>query len=182
MERIAREIGFAEISTSSRLSPLIKIVSRGDTTVVDGYLNPVLRAYVERLQQSLGAGQLKLMTSAGGLVDAGRFVGKDSILSGPAGGVIGFSRVAHAGRLSASRSASTWGGRAPTSRGSTARYEREFETQKGGRPHRRPDAGGRNGRRRRRKHLRLRRREARRRARPAPGPIRDRPATAAAGR
>ena len=55
---------------------------------------PILRAYVERLQQSLGAGQLKLMTSAGGLVDAARFVGKDSILSGPAGGVIGFSRVA----------------------------------------------------------------------------------------
>ena len=71
VERIARETGFAEISTSSRLSPLIKIVSRGDTTVVDGYLNPVLRAYVERLQQSLGPGQLKLMTSAGGLVDAG---------------------------------------------------------------------------------------------------------------
>ena len=70
VERIARETGFAEISTSSRLSPLIKIVSRGDTTVVDGYLNPILRAYVERLQQSLGPGQLKLMTSAGGLVDA----------------------------------------------------------------------------------------------------------------
>ena len=106
VERIAREVGLWEISTSSRLSPLIKIVSRGDTTTVDAYLNPILRQYVERLRDSLEPGRressaddverstLRLMTSAGGLVEADRFVGKDSILSGPAGGVIGFSRVA----------------------------------------------------------------------------------------
>ena len=94
VERIAREIGFSEISTSSRLSPLIRIVSRGDTTVADAYLNPILRDYVDRLRRSLGVSALRMMTSAGGLVDADQFVGKDSILSGPAGGVIGFSWVA----------------------------------------------------------------------------------------
>jgi 5-oxoprolinase (ATP-hydrolysing) len=90
----AREAGFTEISVSHRVAPLIKIVSRGDTTVVDGYLNPVLRSYVQRLRQSIGSGDLRIMTSSGGLVSAERFVGKDSILSGPAGGVVGFSRVA----------------------------------------------------------------------------------------
>ncbi|MCA9070570.1 MAG: hydantoinase, partial [Planctomycetaceae bacterium] len=95
VERIARTVGFEEISRSSRLSPLIKIVSRGDTTTMDAYLNPILRKYVAGIRQSLNqASQLKMMTSAGGLVDADAFVGKDSILSGPAGGVIGYSRVA----------------------------------------------------------------------------------------
>jgi 5-oxoprolinase (ATP-hydrolysing) len=89
--RIARETGFEEISLSSQVAPLVKIVARGDTTVIDAYLNPVLRAYVERLRRSLGASRLQILTSAGGLVDADRFVGKDSILSGPAGGVVGFS-------------------------------------------------------------------------------------------
>jgi 5-oxoprolinase (ATP-hydrolysing) len=109
VERIARDVGFVEVSTSSKLSPLIKIVSRGDTTVVDAYLNPVLRAYVDRLSRGLGTGRLKLMTSAGGLVDAARFVGKDSILSGPLSGP-GLS----------GRSALTWGAPAPTSPGSPA--------------------------------------------------------------
>ena len=93
VERLAREAGFEEISRSSRLSPLIKIVSRGDTTVMDAYLNPILRNYVRRHSQTCRR-HLKLMTSAGDLVEAERFVGKDSILSGPAGGVIGFSQVA----------------------------------------------------------------------------------------
>src|SRR5262249_7723283 len=75
VEQCARDAGFEEISTSSRLSPLIKIVSRGDTTVMDAYLNPILREYVSQLRRPLeqsGAtgGSLKLMTSAGGLVDA----------------------------------------------------------------------------------------------------------------
>ncbi|MBN2686041.1 MAG: hydantoinase/oxoprolinase family protein, partial [Pontiellaceae bacterium] len=94
VERAARAAGFEEISTSSRLSPLIKVVSRGDTTVMDAYLNPILRDYVRNLRRALPESRLKMMTSAGGLVDADYFVGKDSILSGPAGGVIGFSRVA----------------------------------------------------------------------------------------
>ncbi|HUE13907.1 MAG TPA: hydantoinase B/oxoprolinase family protein [Planctomycetaceae bacterium] len=131
VETIAREIGFTEVSTSSRLSPLIKIVSRGDTTVVDGYLNPVLRAYVERLHHSLGTGQLKLMTSAGGLVDAERFVGKDSILSGPAGGVIGFSRVALRAGFGKSIGFDMGGTSTDVSR-FDGTLEREFETQKAG--------------------------------------------------
>lgn len=128
---IARGIGFADVSVSSEVAPRIKYVPRGDTTVVDAYLNPVLRGYVGRLRAALegggrdrggleagggsegaarhpltpgtspqgegresGASVLKVMSSAGGLLDAERFTGKDSILSGPAGGVVGFSQVA----------------------------------------------------------------------------------------
>ena len=148
VEQIAREVGFEEISTSSRLSPLIKIVSRGDTTVVDAYLNPVLRAYVGRLRRALGGDEcetasplhstldsrlstLKIMTSAGGLVDADRFVGKDSILSGPAGGVVGFSRVAEAAGFAKSIGFDMGGTSTDVSR-FDGKYELEFETQKAG--------------------------------------------------
>jgi 5-oxoprolinase (ATP-hydrolysing) len=133
VERIAREVGFDEISTSSRLSPLIKVVSRGDTTVVDAYLNPVLRDYVERLRASLGKPQsaLKIMTSAGGLVDADRFVGKDSMLSGPAGGVVGFSRVAQRAGFAKSIGFDMGGTSTDVSR-FDGKYELEFETQKAG--------------------------------------------------
>ncbi|MCG8585129.1 MAG: hydantoinase B/oxoprolinase family protein, partial [Pirellulales bacterium] len=96
VRRIAEDIGFDEVSISSDVAQLLKIVARGDTTVVDAYLNPVLRDYVAALRESLGESPLRLMTSAGGLVDAGRFTGKDSILSGPAGGVVGLARVAEA--------------------------------------------------------------------------------------
>ena len=99
VQQIARELGFDDISTSSDVAPLIKIVSRGDTTVVDAYLNPVLRDYVNGLRGTLnqsGRSELRILTSAGGLVDADQFVGKDSILSGPAGGVEGFSHAARA--------------------------------------------------------------------------------------
>ncbi|MEK6262987.1 MAG: hydantoinase/oxoprolinase family protein, partial [Planctomycetota bacterium] len=180
VERIAREVGFTEISTSSRLSPLIKIVSRGDTTVMDAYVNPILRDYVGKLRESL-AGQgaraegqgtegtkvtfenetstaetelassplvpsvlsvpcpstlnhqpsLKLMTSAGGLVDADRFTGKDSVLSGPAGGVIGFSRVAQRAGFAKSIGFDMGGTSTDVSR-FDGRYEREFETTKAG--------------------------------------------------
>ncbi len=219
VERIAREVGFTEISTSSRLSPLIKIVSRGDTTVMDAYVNPILRDYVGKLRESLGgtarraataapsppssgeragvrgpngdeplhsehasssglqpstihhqphpespprpnplppkAGgegtgedttscptapqpstlnlqpSLKLMTSAGGLVDADRFTGKDSVLSGPAGGVIGFSRVAQRAGFAKSIGFDMGGTSTDVSR-FDGRYEREFETVKAG--------------------------------------------------
>ncbi len=94
IEAIAREIGFAQISLSSRLSPLQKIVARGDTTVVDAYLTPIVRAYVAEIRAKLPNATLKLMTSAGGLIDAAQFVGKDSVLSGPAGGVVGQAFVA----------------------------------------------------------------------------------------
>lgn len=131
VERIAREVGFDEISVSSRVAPLIKIVSRGDTTVVDAYLNPILRAYVEQLRKSLGAGELRIMTSAGGLVSAERFVGKDSILSGPAGGVVGFSQVAQAAGFQRAIGFDMGGTSTDVSR-FDGRYELEFETEKAG--------------------------------------------------
>ena len=132
VERLAREAGFEEISRSSRLSPLIKIVSRGDTTVMDAYLNPILRRYVAGIRESLhNNSHLKMMTSAGGLVDADFFVGKDSILSGPAGGVIGFSRVAERAGFAKSIGFDMGGTSTDVSRYDGV-YEREFETQKAG--------------------------------------------------
>ncbi len=86
---IAGEIGFKQISISHRVSPLIKLVGRGDTTVVDAYLTPILRRYVDRLASQLPNTQLMFMKSDGGLVTADNFQGKDSILSGPAGGIVG---------------------------------------------------------------------------------------------
>ncbi len=129
--RIAREVGFAEISLSHRVAPLIKIVSRGDTTVVDGYLNPILRAYVADLRRALGSSELRIMTSAGGLVAAEKFVGKDSILSGPAGGVVGFSRVAEAAGFQQAIGFDMGGTSTDVSR-YDGRYELEYETEKAG--------------------------------------------------
>ncbi|HEY2252966.1 MAG TPA: hydantoinase/oxoprolinase family protein, partial [Planctomycetaceae bacterium] len=131
VEQWAREAGFTEISVSSRLASLIKIVSRGDTTVVDAYLNPVLRSYVQTLRRPLAGSQLRLMTSAGGLVDADHFVGKDSILSGPAGGVIGFSRVAERAGFARSIGFDMGGTSTDVSR-FDGRFELEFETKKAG--------------------------------------------------
>ncbi|MBB3974549.1 hydantoinase B/oxoprolinase family protein [Hansschlegelia beijingensis] len=104
---LAREAGFAQVSVSHEVSPLPKIVGRGDTTVVDAYLTPVLARYVAQVRDELNlteadAGRLMFMTSAGGLTSASLFQGKDAILSGPAGGVVamaatggaaGFGRV-----------------------------------------------------------------------------------------
>ena len=87
--QIAQEIGFTQISISHQVSPLIKLVSRGDTTVVDAYLTPILRRYIDRLASQLPDVPLMFMKSDGGLVSAERFQGKDSILSGPAGGIVG---------------------------------------------------------------------------------------------
>ncbi|VAW11807.1 5-oxoprolinase, HyuA-like domain / 5-oxoprolinase, HyuB-like domain, partial [hydrothermal vent metagenome] len=91
--KIAAEIGFTQISVSHEVSPLMKLVGRGDTTVVDAYLTPILRRYVDKVagELSIGAGpaKLKFMQSSGGLADATKFAGKDAILSGPAGGVVG---------------------------------------------------------------------------------------------
>lgn len=91
---IARSIGFTQVSTSHETSPLMKLVSRGDTTVVDAYLSPILRRYVDRVAGELGSVRLLFMQSSGGLTDARLFQGKDSILSGPAGGVVGMVRTA----------------------------------------------------------------------------------------
>ncbi|MDD9909154.1 MAG: hydantoinase B/oxoprolinase family protein [Ahrensia sp.] len=87
---LAREMGFAQVSVSHEVSPLAKLVGRGDTTVVDAYLSPILRRYVDQVAQELGTDtRLMFMQSSGGLTDAGLFQGKDAILSGPAGGVVG---------------------------------------------------------------------------------------------
>ena len=92
--RIAREIGFAQVSVSHEVSPLMKLVGRGDTTVVDAYVSPILRRYVDRMATELAGVRLMFMQSNGGLADASYFRGKDSILSGPAGGVVGAVRTA----------------------------------------------------------------------------------------
>ena len=87
---MARAIGFPQVSVSHEVSPLMKLVGRGDTTVVDAYLSPILRRYVAQVQEELGAGpRLMFMQSSGGLTAADLFQGKDAILSGPAGGVVG---------------------------------------------------------------------------------------------
>jgi 5-oxoprolinase (ATP-hydrolysing) len=90
LARIGRELGFAQVSVSHEVAPLIKLIGRGDTTVVDAYLSPVLRRYVDRVAGGLGPdARLSFMQSNGGLTDAWSFRGKDAILSGPAGGVVG---------------------------------------------------------------------------------------------
>jgi 5-oxoprolinase (ATP-hydrolysing) len=93
---LARETGFTQVSLSHATSPLMKLVSRGDTTVVDAYLSPILRRYVDQVAAELGGVRLMFMQSSGGLTDARRFQGKDSILSGPAGGIVGVVRTAQA--------------------------------------------------------------------------------------
>ena len=97
--RLAEQAGFDQVSLSHEVSPLIKLVSRGDTTLVDAYLSPVLRRYIRGLETGLRSERiaprnLAFMQSNGGLVEAGRFRGKDAILSGPAGGVVGAVRTA----------------------------------------------------------------------------------------
>ena len=87
--QIALKIGFTQISVSHQVSPLMKLVSRGDTTVVDAYLTPILRRYVNQVASQLPGVRLMFMKSDGGLVAAEQFQGKDSILSGPAGGIVG---------------------------------------------------------------------------------------------
>ena len=91
---LARGAGFTQISASHAVSPLMKLVGRGDTTVVDAYLSPILRRYVEGVTRQVPQVQLMFMQSNGGLTDARRLQGKDSILSGPAGGVVGAVRTA----------------------------------------------------------------------------------------
>jgi 5-oxoprolinase (ATP-hydrolysing) len=91
---IAREIGFTQVSASHAVSPLMKLVGRGDTTVVDAYLSPILRRYVDQVADQMGNTRLMFMQSSGGLTDARLFQGKDAILSGPAGGIVGAVQTA----------------------------------------------------------------------------------------
>jgi 5-oxoprolinase (ATP-hydrolysing) len=132
--RLARQIGFHEISLSHQVSPLVKLVSRGDTTLVDAYLNPVLRRYVQDIDSKLTGGtgcRVALMTSSGGLVDGQSFSGKDSILSGPAGGVVGFARAAMACGFSRAIGFDMGGTSTDVSR-YDGHFDREFETEKAG--------------------------------------------------
>ncbi len=129
--RVARSLGFAEVSLSHEVSAIAKLVPRADTTLVDAYLNPVLRDYIARLEADLPGSSFRLMTSAGGLVAASEFTGKDSLLSGPAGGTVGMARVAQANGFTAaigfdmggtSTDVSRWAGQFPL----------DYESQKAG--------------------------------------------------
>src|SRR4051794_14730711 len=94
LAELALEAGFTQVSASHAVSPLLRLVPRGDTTVVDAYLSPILRRYVDQVASELGGVRLYFMQSNGGLAEAGQFQGKDAILSGPAGGIVGAARTA----------------------------------------------------------------------------------------
>ena len=129
--RIAREIGFTQISTSFETSPMMKFVSRGDTTVVDAYLSPILRRYVEQVAGEMPGVKLFFMQSSGGLTDARAFQGKDAILSGPAGGIVGMARTAGlAGQHKVI--GFDMGGTSTDVSHYAGEFEREFETQVAG--------------------------------------------------
>ena len=134
---IARQEGFEQISLSHQVSPLIKLVSRGDTAVVDAYLSPILRRYVEQVRSALGSGRgqkktaLMFMQSNGGLTDAGLFQGKDAILSGPAGGVVGMVKTAQAAGFD-KLIGFDMGGTSTDVCHFAGEYERSFETEVSG--------------------------------------------------
>jgi 5-oxoprolinase (ATP-hydrolysing) len=94
LAQLAREAGFGQVSASHEVSPLLRLVPRGDTTVVDAYLSPILRRYVDQVAAELAGVKLYFMQSNGGLAEARHFQGKDAILSGPAGGIVGAARTA----------------------------------------------------------------------------------------
>jgi 5-oxoprolinase (ATP-hydrolysing) len=129
--RIAREIGFTQVSSSHAVSPLMKLVARGDTTVVDAYLSPILRRYVDQVAGELPGVNLQFMQSNGGLTDARTFQGKDSILSGPAGGIVGMVR---ASRLAGFERVIGFdmGGTSTDVSHYAGEFERVFETQVAG--------------------------------------------------
>ncbi len=128
---LARDIGFTQVSTSHETSPLMKLVSRGDTTVVDAYLSPLLRRYVDQVAAELGGTRLMFMQSSGGLTDANLFQGKDAILSGPAGGIVG--AVETAGQAGFDKIISfDMGGTSTDVAHYDGEYERAFETQVAG--------------------------------------------------
>jgi len=128
---IAREIGFPQVSVSHEVSPLMKLVSRGDTTVVDAYLSPILRRYVDQVAGELANVRVMLMQSNGGLTDARRFQGKDSILSGPAGGIVGVVRTSQ--RAGFDRIIGfDMGGTSTDVSHYAGEFERAFETQVAG--------------------------------------------------
>jgi 5-oxoprolinase (ATP-hydrolysing) len=143
---LARELGFAQVSASHEVSPLIKLVGRGDTTVVDSYLSPILRRYVEQVANDLhgeeaapstspgGGGEktrLMFMMSSGGLTAAELFRGKDAILSGPAAGVVGMAETGRAAGFSR-LIGFDMGGTSTDVSHYAGEYERAFETEVAG--------------------------------------------------
>ena len=129
--RIARELGFTQISSSHEVSPMMKFVGRGDTTVVDAYLSPILRRYVAQVAREMPGVPLYFMQSSGGLADAGAFQGKDAILSGPAGGIVGMARTAEVAGLTRVIGFDMGGTSTDVSHYAGS-FEREFETQVAG--------------------------------------------------
>ena len=129
--RLAREIGSTQVSTSHETSPLMKFVSRGDTTVVDAYLSPILKRYVDQVAGEMPGVKLFFMQSSGGLTDAHAFAGKDAILSGPAGGIVGMARTAALGGH-AKVIGFDMGGTSTDVSHYAGAFEREFETQVAG--------------------------------------------------
>ena len=130
-KRLALEAGFTQVSTSHETSPMMKFVSRGDTTVVDAYLSPILRRYVEQVAAEMPGVRLFFMQSSGGLTDAHAFQGKDAILSGPAGGIVGMARTAEiAGQPKVI--GFDMGGTSTDVSHYAGEFEREFETQVAG--------------------------------------------------
>jgi 5-oxoprolinase (ATP-hydrolysing) len=128
---MAREIGFIQVSVSHEVSPLMKLVSRGDTTVVDAYLSPILGRYVDRVAAELDGARLMFMQSSGGLTSASMFKGKDSILSGPAGGIVGMVQTAKAAGFERIIGFDMGGTSTDVSH-FAGEYERAFETQVAG--------------------------------------------------
>ena len=133
--RIARSLGFAQVSVSHEVSPLVKFVGRGDTTVVDAYLSPVLSRYVAQVSQELDirrtGARLMFMMSSGGLTAADMFQGKDAILSGPAGGVVGLARTGESAGFP-KVIGFDMGGTSTDVAHFDGEYERAFETQVAG--------------------------------------------------
>jgi len=133
--RIARALGFAQVSVSHKCSPLIKLVGRGDTTVVDAYLSPILARYVRRVATALDAkrtgARVMFMMSSGGLTAAELFAGKDAILSGPAGGVVAMARTAKSAGF-AKAIGFDMGGTSTDVAHFDGSYERTFETEVAG--------------------------------------------------
>ncbi|MDJ0685258.1 MAG: hydantoinase B/oxoprolinase family protein [Alphaproteobacteria bacterium] len=128
---LAEEVGFTQVSTSHRTSPLMKLVGRGDTTVVDAYLSPILRRYVEQVADELGDVRLQFMQSNGGLTDAHLFQGKDAILSGPAGGIVGAVQTSKTAGFDKIITFDM-GGTSTDVAHFNGEYERAFETQVAG--------------------------------------------------
>ncbi len=134
-KRLALEVGFTQVSVSHEVSPLMKLVSRGDTTVVDAYLSPILRRYVERVATQMPGVRLFFMQSSGGLAQAQHFQGKDAILSGPAGGIVGMVRTAVAaghGQVIGFDMGGTSTDVSHFTGGANGEFERAFETQVAG--------------------------------------------------